>query len=135
MTTPRLTVLLTTLIAGTALAQGRTAVTCGHVFDSATGTLRGAATLILDGERISEVRDGLATAGSDQVVDLSQLTCLPGFIDAHTHLMMETGPKAALERTRLNGADYAYRSTMYARRTLMAGFTTVRNLGDHGGQD
>jgi len=135
MTTPRLALLLTTLLAGSALAEGRTAVTCGHVFDSATATMRGASTLILEGERISEVRDGLATAGADHVVDLSKLTCLPGFIDAHTHLMMETGPKAALERTRLNGSDYAFRSTVYARRTLMAGFTTVRNLGDHGGQD
>jgi imidazolonepropionase-like amidohydrolase len=118
-----------------AVADSKTAFTCGHLFDAPSGTMRGKTTLIVEGERISEVRDGIATAGTDKVVDLSALTCLPGLIDSHTHLMMETSPKTSLERTRLNGSDYAFRSTQYARRTLMAGFTTVRNLGDHGGQD
>ena len=130
-----LSVLLLVGTSCTALADAKTAITCGHVFDAPSGTLRNATTLIIDGERISEVRDGIATTGADKVVDLSGLTCLPGFIDSHTHLMMEMGPKSSLERTRLNGSDYAFRSTQYARRTLMAGFTTVRNLGDHGGQD
>ena len=128
-----LSVLLLVGTSCTALADAKTAVTCGHVFDAPSGTLRNATTLIIDGERISEVRDGIATTGADKVVDLSGLTCLPGFIDSHTHLMMEMGPKSSLERTRLNGADYAFRSTQYARRTLMAGFTTVRDLGDHSG--
>ncbi len=127
--------LLLTVAASTAVADGKTAITCGHLFDAPLGTLRGPVTLLVDGERITEVREGAATAGADKVIDLSALTCLPGLIDTHTHLMMEMGPKSSIERTRLNGSDYAFRSTMYARRTLLAGFTTVRNLGDHGGQD
>jgi len=97
--------------------------------------MRGPSTLVIDGDRISEVRDGLMTDDVAKVIDLTKMTCLPGLIDAHTHLMMEMGPKSSLERTRLNGSDYAFRSTVYARRTLMAGFTTVRNLGDSDGQD
>lgn len=118
-----------------ALADGSTALTCGHLFDAPAGVLRGASTVIVKADRIQEVRAGFSTDGAERVIDLSGQTCLPGLIDVHTHLMMEISPKTALERTRLNGSDYAYRSTVYARRTLLAGFTTVRNLGDHGGMD
>jgi imidazolonepropionase-like amidohydrolase len=135
MKTLPLIALLVSASLGTAHAAQRTAVQCGHAFDAPSGVMRGPTTLIIESERISSVRDGLSSEGADKVIDLSTLTCLPGFIDAHTHLMTETGPKASIERTRLNGADYAFRSTVYARRTLLAGFTTVRNLGDQGGQD
>ncbi len=135
MKTLPLIALLVSASLGTAQAAQRTAVQCGHAFDAPSGVMRGPTTLIVEGERISSVRDGLSSEGADKIIDLSTLTCLPGFIDAHTHPMTETGPKASLERTRLNGADYAFRSTVYARRTLLAGFTTVRNLGDQGGQD
>jgi len=121
--------------AAASVASERAAITCGHLFDAPAGVMRGPSTIVIDAERISEVRDGITTHDVTKVIDLSKLTCLPGFIDAHTHLMMEMGPKSSLERTRLNGADYAFRSTVYARRTLMAGFTTVRNLGDSDGQD
>jgi imidazolonepropionase-like amidohydrolase len=58
-------------------------------------------------------------------------TCMPGLIDSHTHLTSETSPTGYTDQFRLNAADYAIRSTNYARRTLEAGFTTVRNLGDN----
>jgi imidazolonepropionase-like amidohydrolase len=51
-------------------------------------------------------------------------------MDMHTHLSSQMGPKAYEEEFRMNPADYALRSTLYARRTLEAGFTTVRDLGD-----
>ncbi|MDE2247610.1 MAG: amidohydrolase family protein, partial [Xanthomonadaceae bacterium] len=58
-------------------------------------------------------------------------TCLPGLIDAHTHLPDQTSPSAYTDQFRWNAADYAIRSTVYAKRTLLAGFTAVRNVGDN----
>lgn len=118
-----------------------TAVRCGGLLDTAAGVMRGESTIIVEGDRVREVRPGgsdrvaLAAAAkargaSFQYVDLAGSTCLPGLIDAHTHLTMEFDPTSYTDQFRLNPADYAIRSTLYARRTLLAGFTTVRNLGD-----
>ena len=118
-----------------------TAVHCGSLLDTAAGVMRGESTIIVEGDRVREVRPGgsdrvaLAAAAkakgaSFQYVELAGSTCLPGLIDAHTHLTMEFGPTSYTDQFRLNPADYAIRSTVYARRTLLAGFTTVRNLGD-----
>jgi imidazolonepropionase-like amidohydrolase len=57
-------------------------------------------------------------------------TCMPGLIDSHTHLTMQFGKNTYAEKFHLNPADYAIESTVFARRTLLAGFTTVRNLGE-----
>lgn len=66
------------------------------------------------------------------VVDLSTKTVLPGFIDMHVHIEGETSPSRYLERFTLNQADVAFKSAEIANRTLMAGFTTVRDLGGSG---
>ncbi len=63
------------------------------------------------------------------MVDLRGTTVMPGLMDMHTHLSIQYSARAYLERFYLNDADLAYRSTVYARRTLMAGFTTVREVG------
>ena len=55
---------------------------------------------------------------------------MPGLIDSHTHLTGQTSPTQYVDQFHWNIADYAVRSTVYARRTLLAGFTTVRNVGD-----
>ena len=62
---------------------------------------------------------------------MKDATCLPGLIDSHVHLTMQISPTYYTDQFRWNAADYAIRSTVYARRTLDAGFTTVRNLADN----
>lgn len=63
-------------------------------------------------------------------VDLSDQYCLPGLIDMHTHLSFEFSKNSYSDKFQLNEADYAFRSALYAKRTLKAGFTSVRDLGD-----
>jgi imidazolonepropionase-like amidohydrolase len=107
-----------------------TAVQCGHLIDTAAGKLLGESTVVIDGGRVREVTSGKSAPAGAKIIDLSTQTCLPGLIDAHTHLTEETSRTAYVDKFHWNLADYVIRSTVYARRTLLAGFTTVRNLGD-----
>ena len=83
---------------------------------------------------ISEVQSGYIspTESEDQVIDLKNMTVLPGFIDMHVHLEGESNPQSYIQRFTLNEADVAFLSSLYAKKTLMAGFTTVRDLGVSG---
>jgi imidazolonepropionase-like amidohydrolase len=112
-----------------------TAVHCGHLIDTAAGALRDATTVVVEGKRIRDVLPGLQAPAGAIEIDLGADTCMPGLIDSHTHLTLEIGPTYYSDRFHWNAADYAVRSTVYARRTLLAGFTTVRNLADLGTQD
>src|SRR5688500_16316406 len=89
--------------------------------------------IIIDGDKISSVVKGFSShSPNDTLIDLSKRTVMPGLIDMHVHLEGETSKDQALERFTLNQADVAFRSTVFAKRTLMAGFTTVRDLGGSG---
>ena len=111
--------------------QAKTLIHAGRLFDGQSASLRTAVTVVVDGDRITGVSDGFAAAGpGDTVVDLRGATLLPGFIDLHVHLtIQQSGAAGYAEGFFLNPADVALRATTYARRTLDAGFTTVRDCG------
>jgi imidazolonepropionase-like amidohydrolase len=107
-----------------------TVVHCPHLFDSASGTLLGPTTVIVSADKFDKVVAGTQSADGATVIDLTEVTCVPGLIDDHVHLDMQFGKNTYVEAAHLNFANGVLRSTLYARRTLMAGFTTVRNVGD-----
>jgi imidazolonepropionase-like amidohydrolase len=107
-----------------------TAIHCGHLLDVLAGQMLGPTTVIVEGKRVREVAAGSKTPEGATEIDLSTQTCLPGLIDSHTHLSSEGSPTQYVDEFHWNLADYVVRSTIFARRTLLAGFTTVRNLGD-----
>lgn len=106
---------------------------CGNILDVATGKMVSEKTIVVSGNRIKRIENGYtAGTGADEVIDLKAKTVLPGLIDLHVHIESESNPKSYLDRFTKNEADIAFQSTVYAKRTLMAGFTTVRDLGGTG---
>ena len=111
----------------------KTLVHCGSLIDGKGNDIQSQVTLVIEGNKITAIEKGFSTAaGSDKLIDLSKKTVMPGLIDMHVHLEGETNKDQALQRFTLNEADVAFRSTVMARKTLMAGFTTVRDLGGSG---
>src|SRR5206468_481021 len=87
-------------------------------------------TIVIENNKIASVENGFSNPGAnDKAIDLKTKTVTPGWIDCHVHLSHETSKNGYLEAFQLNDVDYAYRSVVFAKRTLMAGFTTVRDAG------
>src|SRR5580692_12730824 len=112
-------------------APALTALQCGHLIDTVNGKMLGATTVVIEGGTIKEVLSGAQSPAGATLIDLGAQTCMPGLTDSHTHLTGETSRTGYVDKFHWNISDYAIRSTVYARRTLLAGFTTVRNLGDN----
>ncbi len=126
-----LLVVLTLSIAS--MAQETTLLHCGKLIDTQKGTILNEQTITVQGSKIMSVKKGYTQAKGDQIViDLTSKTVMPGLIDMHVHLEGETSPKRYIEPFTKNEADVAYTASEIANRTLMAGFTTVRDLGGSG---
>ena len=111
----------------------RTLVRAGHVLDVKTGKLADAQTIVVVGDTIQSIAPTASvTAGpGDTVVDLGGMTVMPGLIDVHTHLTMNPDFDPYKELTSTSAKE-AINGVVNARTTLMAGFTTVRNVGASG---
>ncbi len=119
--------LLTLLLSASTWAQ--TVIHAGSMFDATTNEVIVAATIVVEGDRITAVQEGYV---GEADIDLTSAFVMPGWIDMHVHIAGELSPESFVEGFTLEPADLALRAVPYAERTLMAGFTTVRDLGtDH----
>jgi imidazolonepropionase-like amidohydrolase len=106
---------------------------CGKIIDVTTGKILTEKTIIVSGTTIKSIQNGYVSGTEkDAIIDLKNKTILPGLIDLHVHIESESNPKTYIDRFTDNEADIAFKSTVFAKRTLMAGFTTVRDLGGTG---
>ncbi len=115
-----------------AVAQ-RTIIHCGKLIDGVSDNVMTQMSVIVEGNKIVAVEKGYTRAKKeDTVIDLKGKTVMPGLMDMHVHIEGESSPARQLQTYTLNPADIAYNAQVYAGRTLMAGFTTVRDLGGTG---
>ena len=115
-----------------ALINADTLLHVGNLLDTNNGEISKAVTIRIKGNKILEVTKGYATPKkNDEIVNLKQSYVLPGFMDMHVHLAQEYVPKAE-RRTKIEPEYRALFAANAASKTLMAGFTSVRNLGDGG---
>jgi imidazolonepropionase-like amidohydrolase len=128
-------VLLLLLCLSSAFAQERTHVQCGTLIDPGVSTeVLSERTITVANGQVVRIEEGF-TEGTGRVVDLRSSYCLPGLIDLHTHLSNEFEQGGYIERFRLMPTDMALQAARYAYVTLMAGFTTVRDVGGSEGVD
>lgn len=128
------TILMVSALLGIAARlDAATIIHAGRLINGHDGKLHSEMSLVIDDGKVVSIEQGFVAGGDgDSVIDLKDCTVTPGWMDMHTHLMSEFHAKVYSDKFFMNQADYALRSTVYAKRTLMAGFTTVRDLGDNG---
>ena len=114
------------------LTAQRIIIYCGKLIDTKSLQVLSEMTIVVEGKTISDIQKGyMVPATNDQVIDLKNRTVMPGLIDCHVHMEDETSSDQVKE-FRQNIADIAFESAVYAKTTLMAGFTTVRDVGGVG---
>ncbi len=129
----KFSLILLMAISSTLANAQRTVLHCGNLLDGKTNDVVAQMTIIIEGTNIIAIEKGFTKPGkNDVLIDLSKKTVMPGLIDMHVHLESETSKDQAIQRFTLNEADVAFRSTVFAKKTLLAGFTTVRDLGGSG---
>ena len=113
------------------VADAATLIHAGRVIDGLANQAMSERTIVIDGGRIVAIESGdRAPSVGDRVVDLKNSTLMPGLMDMHVHITSEYSRTSELDRFKKDGPDIALDGAMFAERTLQAGFTTVRDLGD-----
>lgn len=111
----------------------QTLLHCGTLIDGESNKAGKEMTIVVENGQIVAVEKGYkAPKSGDEVIDLKSKTVLPGLMDMHVHIEGETSPDRYIKEFTQNAADIAFQSTIYAKTTLMAGFTTVRDCGGSG---
>ncbi len=127
----KLGLLLAIVCAPFFLQAKTTLIHAGKLIDGASNQAFKQMTIVIEGNLIAEVVKGYREPKADDFyIDLRQHTVLPGLMDMHVHLDSEYGKNSYMEKFTLNSADRAIRAVINAEKTILAGFTTVRNPGD-----
>ncbi|MDQ3534708.1 MAG: amidohydrolase family protein [Bacteroidota bacterium] len=125
--------ILILFFSGDILYAQKTFIHCGNLLDVKNEKMLKEMTIVVEGNIITALEKGfLPVSGNDVLIDLKNKTVLPGLMDMHVHIEGETSKNSYLEKFTLNDADIAFRSIGYAEKTLLAGFTTVRDMGGSG---
>ena len=129
----KLVFVIAMLLSASIFAQD-TYLHCGKLIDTKNGKVLSEKTVVVSNNKIVSVKDGYVNAKNDNdvTVDLKNKTVMPGLIDMHVHIESESNPRAYMDRFTKNEADVAFGSLKFAKVTLMAGFTTVRDMGGSG---
>jgi imidazolonepropionase-like amidohydrolase len=115
-------------------AHAATLIHAGRLIDAVSNAAQRDVTIVVDGADIKAVEKGFRAAGpGDTVVDLRDSTVMPGLCDMHVHITSESNPRSQLEDLTLGDADIALLGAGFAKKTLEAGFTCVRDLGSADG--
>ncbi len=109
-------------------APQRVAVRAAHMIDVVAGKRTDNVVVLIEGDRIVQIGSNLSIPSGTRTIDLGAATILPGLIDVHTHLSSQSGDYYT-DLFRRSPIDNAVRAPTFARRTLEAGFTTVRDVG------
>ncbi len=120
------------LMALPALAD-QTVIHAGRFIDVVNSELLSEQSIIIENDRVVGLEAGYVTPSGATLLDLSDSTVMPGWLDMHVHIASEQSPHRQVEAFTADPVDHAFRSVVYANRTLMAGFTTVRDLGTTAG--
>src|SRR6266496_3989273 len=130
--TSRVLVILLSLGIATQAADQLIVLKAARLFDGKSNALLQNAVVIVQGDKIVDAGSNLPIPSGAQVIDLGNATLAPGFMDAHTHLTADFSGnynERRLQQLDLNVSEQAIRATAFARATIEAGFTTVRDLG------
>lgn len=123
--------ILLALAASSSLVQAKTIIHAGQLIPAHNDNVIKNASIIVEGNLIKGIENGFITPGKgDEVINLKEATLMPGLMDMHVHITSEQSPQSYTKSFTYNEADYALQGVGYAEKTLLSGFTTVRNLGD-----
>ncbi|MFM7395709.1 MAG: amidohydrolase family protein [Gammaproteobacteria bacterium] len=122
---------VSSVLAFAATGESATLIHAGRVIDGISAESLKDRTIVVDDGRITAIESGFRKpASGDTLIDIRKSTVMPGLMDMHVHLTSQQSRTSELERFKKDAPDVAIDGVLYAERTLMAGFTTVRDLGD-----